>query len=81
MTEFKVVKELSCPDYVDYDTGKTLYSECDASVQCLWVVSFDPEEQEIMEWIERFEICEDKEARAFADGMAHGYKIERSNNE
>ena len=65
-TIYKVVEEWSAPTYVDYDTNEELYDECDASVQCLWVVSYDTENKEIIEWLERFYVGEDEEAKARA---------------
>lgn len=53
--EYKVAYEYSAPDYYDNETGEKLYESCDASTQCYWVVSYDPEEEEIIEWIERFD--------------------------
>lgn len=53
--EYKVAYEYSAPDYYDNETGEKLYESCDASTQCYWVVSYDPEEKEIIEWIERFD--------------------------
>ena len=63
---YKVVSEWSAPTYYDLDTNEELYDECDASEQALWVVSYDTEDKEIIEWLERFYIGEDEEARARA---------------
>ena len=64
--EYKVVEEWSAPTYYELDTRKELYDECDASVQRLWVVSYDTEEKEIIEWLEEYSLlCED-EAKARA---------------
>ena len=57
--EYKVAYEYSAPDYYDNETGEKLYESCDASTQCYWVVSYDPEEKEIIEWIERFDNPDD----------------------
>lgn len=66
MIEYKVVEEWAAPTYVDYNTRETLYDECDSSVQALWVVSYDTEEKEVIEWLERFYVGEDDEALARA---------------
>lgn len=63
---YKVVEEWSAPTYQDIDTHKVLYDECNASVQALWVVSYDPEEHELIEWLERFYPNEEEEAKARA---------------
>lgn len=52
--EYKAVYEYSAPTFYDVDTDKELYDECDAGVQCYWVVSWDTEEKEIIEWLERY---------------------------
>lgn len=66
---YKVVSEWAAPTYYDYDTNVTLYDECQASPQCLWVVSYDTEGQEIIEWLERFETYEHNEALAMAENL------------
>ena len=63
---YKVVSEWSAPTYYDLDTNEELYNECDAMEQALWVVSYDTEEHEVVEWLERFYVGEDNEARARA---------------
>lgn len=63
---YKVVEEWSAPTYQDIDTQKVLYDECNASVQALWVISYDTEEHEIIEWLERFYPNEEEEAKARA---------------
>lgn len=63
---YKVVSEWSAPTYYDINTNEQLYDECDASEQALWVVSYDTQEKEIVEWLERFYVGEYEEAKARA---------------
>lgn len=63
---YKVVSEWSAPTYYDIDTNKQVYDECDASIQALWVVSYDTKEHEVVEWLERFYPDEEDEAKARA---------------
>jgi len=64
--EYRVVEEWSAPTYCEHHGKRVLYDECDATIQALWVVSYDTEEQEIIEWLERFYADEDDEAEARA---------------
>lgn len=64
--KYLLVDEWSAPTYCLHNTDTELYDECDASIQALWVVSYDEEEHEIVEWLERFYIDEEDEARARA---------------
>ena len=61
---YKLVSEWSAPTFYDYETNEVLYDECDASEQALWVVSYDTDNKEIIEWLERYYIDEVEEARA-----------------
>lgn len=65
--KYKVVSEWAAPTYYDIDTNKELYDECNASIQALWVVSYD--NHEIIEWLERFYPDEEDEAKARADEL------------
>lgn len=67
--KYKVVSEWSAPTYYDIDTNEELYDECDASIQALWVVSYDEDEHEIVEWLERFAIDEDSKAVDLANEL------------
>lgn len=64
--KYMVVDEWSAPTYYKHNTSEKLYDECDASIQALWVVSYDEGAQEIVEWLERFYTHEDEEAEARA---------------
>lgn len=64
--KYKVVEEWSAPTYYDYDTNEELYDECDSSCQRLWVVSYDEDEHEIVEWLEEYFISYIKIAKARA---------------
>lgn len=66
---YKVVEEWAAPTYKDIDTHEELYDECDASVQALWVVSYDTKEHEIVDWLERFYLNEEDEAKARAEEL------------
>lgn len=52
--KYRVVYEYSAPTFYDYDTDDELYDECQASIQCYWVVSYDEKNREIIEWVDRF---------------------------
>lgn len=65
-TTYRVVEEWSAPTYYDYDTREELYDECDSSCQRLWVVSYDEDEHEIIEWLEEYYIGDIKIAKARA---------------
>lgn len=64
--KYRVVSEWSAPTYYDIDTNEELFDECDASIQALWIVSYDEDEHEIIEWLERFYANEEEEAKARA---------------
>lgn len=51
---YKVVEEWSSPTYIDHETGNVLYETTDAERQCYWVVTYDLNEHEIIEWVEQF---------------------------
>lgn len=70
--EYRIVEEWAAPDYVDIKTHKNLYDSCDCSVQCLWVVSYDTEEHEIIEWLERFELSEEDKANDYIANLKDG---------
>ena len=63
---YKVVSEWAAPTYYDIDTNEELYDECDVSEQCLWIISYDTDEHEVVEWLERYYIGEEEEAKARA---------------
>lgn len=63
---YKVVEEWAAPTFYDYDTQEKLYDECDSSCQRLWVVSYDEENKEIIEWLEEYYVCDIKIAKARA---------------
>lgn len=59
--EYKIVEEFAAPTYYDVATGKKLWETCDESSQGYWVVSYDPINEEIEEWIELFPTIADAE--------------------
>ena len=61
--QYKVVSEVSAPKFYDIETGEILGQECDDDVQAYWVVSYDPEQHLIKEWIDRF--YDDERAKDF----------------
>lgn len=67
--QYRVVSEWAAPTYYDIDTNEELFDECDASIQALWVVSYDEDEHEIIEWLERFYANEEEEAKARAEEL------------
>lgn len=52
--EYKVVEEWGIMSYVDVETQETIYVEGECHLQSYWVVTYDPEEKELMEWIKTF---------------------------
>lgn len=63
---YKVAEEWAAPTFYELGTRKELYDECDQSIQALWVISYDTEENEVVEWLERFYPDEEEEALARA---------------
>lgn len=63
---YKVVEEWAAPTYIELGTNKELYDECQASIQALWVISYDTNENEVVDWLERFYAHEEDEALARA---------------
>ncbi len=72
--EYIVAEEWSAPTFYKHNgaLGEVLYDECESSLQALWVVSYDPETHEIIDWIERFYGDEDDEAEARAKELNKG---------
>lgn len=64
-TTYKVVEEWAAPTFYDIDTNEELYDECDSSCQRLWVVSYDEENKEIIEWLMDFMLHEEDKARDY----------------
>lgn len=69
---YKIVSEWACPTYYDHETNEMLYDGCDASVQRLWVVSYDPEEHEIIEWLQDFTLAEEDKANEYIEKLKKG---------
>ena len=71
MTHIKyiLVDEWSAPTYCEHNTSNELYNECDASVQRLWVVSYDEDEKEIIEWLQDFTLAQEDEALAYIKAL------------
>lgn len=69
---YKLVEEWASPTYTDYETGEILYESCDANILEWWVVSYDPEEREIVEWVE----CFPSEEQANLWAEQHNVKFE-----
>ena len=68
--EYKIVSEYAAPTYYDYETNDELMDTSDVTLQGYWVVSWDKEEKEIYEWIERFDDVNDaKRYRAELEGI------------
>lgn len=65
--KYMVVDEFSTPSYFVHNTDELLYDSCDANVQTLWLVGYDEEEKEIIEWVERYRIYDDDKALARAE--------------
>lgn len=66
---YKIVVEWAAPTYYDYENNTELYDECDASPQRLWVVSYDPDEKEIVEWLEEFYTGDVQKAKDYIEKL------------
>lgn len=64
--KYIVLEEWSAPTYYKHNTKDVVFDECQASIQALWVASYDTKEDEVVEWLERFYADEDDEAEARA---------------
>lgn len=58
---FKVVEAWGAMTYVDPDTSKPLYEETEDMCQCYWLVRYDTDLKEIVEWVELFPTKEQAE--------------------
>lgn len=58
---FKVVEAWGAMTYVDPDTQEELYVEGESHLQEYWVVKYDTEEHEVMDWLETFPTKEQAE--------------------
>lgn len=63
--KYRIVSEYSAPTFYDIDTNEDLYDECQASNQRLWVVSYDEENKEIIDWLMDFMLHEEDKARDY----------------
>ena len=70
--EYRLVYEYSAPTFYDADTEKELFDECQASPQRYWVVSYDTENDEIIDWLMDFMLHEEDKARAYIEGLKKG---------
>lgn len=69
---YKLVSEWGSPTYYDYETNEMLYDACYRSAQRLWVVSYDPEEHEIIEWLQDFTLAEEDKANDYIKKLEKG---------
>ena len=70
--EYRIVAEYSAPTFYDIKTGEELYDECDASNQRLWVVSYDTENKEIIDWLQDFKLYEEDKANEYIKELRKG---------
>ena len=70
--EYKIVYEYSAPTFYDIETNEELYDECQASNQRLWVVSYDTENKEIVDWLMDFMLHEEDKANDYIKGLRKG---------
>ena len=73
--KYILVDEWSAPTYYLHDTNEELYDECESSIQALWAVSYDEEEHEIIEWLERFSLSEEDKAKEYIKQLERGNQI------
>lgn len=69
---YKIVVEHSAPTFYDIGTGEELYDECQADDQRLWVVSYNDEEKEIIDWLQDFMLHEEDKARDYIKKLNKG---------
>lgn len=53
--KYKIISENAAPSYYDLETGNLVYEENDAFDLAFWVCSWDEEQEEVFEWVERFD--------------------------
>lgn len=70
--EYKIVVEYSAPTFYDIKTNEELYDECQASNQRLWVVSYDTENKEIIDWLQDFMLHEEDKANEYIKELRKG---------
>lgn len=70
--KYRIVSEYSAPTFYDIDTNEELYDECQADNQRLWVVSYDEENKEIIEWLMDFMLHEEDKARDYIKELEKG---------
>lgn len=70
--EYKIVYEYSAPTFYDIKTNEELYDECEASNQRLWVVSYDPENKEVIDWLMDFMLHEEDKANDYIEELKKG---------
>ena len=63
--EYRLVYEYSAPTFYDVDTDEELFDECQANNQRFWVVSYDTENKEIVDWLMDFMLHEEDKARDY----------------
>lgn len=80
MKNYKLIYEVAAPKYYDYKSDKLLCQE-DYSTQAFWVVSWDDENCEVVEWIERFYAVDYKKAEAFLKELENLELIPTLNDE
>lgn len=71
-TKYILVDEWSAPTYYEHNTSNELYDECNSSIQRLWVVSYDEDEKEIIEWLQDFTLAQEDEALAYIKALKKG---------
>lgn len=69
---YKLVVEYSSPIFYDYDTNEKLFEECDYGNQRLWVVSYDTENNEIIDWLMDFMLHQEEKARDYIKKLEKG---------
>ena len=70
--KYRIVSEYSAPTFYDIDTNEELYDECSANNQRLWVVSYDEEQGEIIDWLMDFMLHEEDKARDYIKDLEKG---------
>lgn len=61
---YKLTDEWASPTYYEHNSDKQVYDECDASIQAYWVISYDIESDEVVEWLERYTLDQEDDALA-----------------
>lgn len=64
----KIVEAWGTMTYVDATTHDELYVESDSHLQDYWVVEYNPEKKEIIDWVRKFQ--SEEAAKAYMENLS-----------